>query len=445
MAEEKTVKVKKVYTLNALRGFSAIFVVFFHMVAYGKYLDPNFRPAIFDYFYNKSQLRVLIFFIISGSVISLSTKAGINSKNLLTYIKKRTLRIYPIYVAALIIAILISGAIDSWGTIAGNFTFTDVLFTNVISGNGPVWTLHYEIFFYLLFIPVSMLDIDPLKVFIATIIIGFANFFLSPYLHTPIITSYCFGFTFWTLGLVIVKYFSLSKKPIEYSKLVSYLFLLIAIPFVNGIGEAIYKFSETHLSHYTDFIYNGNINDWFKIAFSMKDFAYLPYCFMGVILFSERDFKYRGIVLWLLQLLPAITLFIVYDEGGMQSVKKLLFPIFCYSISCLLLVVDFSLLKKLSERVIKSLIWLGDISYGSYIIHIPVLTLLNRVSFFSGTWFTFCIRVVLYFVLTYALAYLLEKTYQQWVVKLLQNKYIFHAKNSIRNAWQYIMLRNSVQ
>ena len=147
MTDTLPAKIKKVHTLNALRGFSAVMVVFYHMVAYGKYLDPGYLPSSFKYFYNKSQFRVLIFLIISGAVISLSNKIGLNSTNLLSYIKKRAIRIYPIYAASLLIAIFVSEKTDSFATIAGNFTFLDVICTNVISGNGPVWTLHYEIVF----------------------------------------------------------------------------------------------------------------------------------------------------------------------------------------------------------------------------------------------------------------------------------------------------------
>jgi len=435
-------KPKKVYTLNALRGFSAIFVVFYHMVAYGKYLDPDYLPSSFKYFYNKGQFRVLIFFIISGTVISLSNKTGINSKNLLTYIKKRAIRIYPIYAASLLIALLVSETVNSPATIIGNFTFLDVLVTNVISGNGPVWTLHYEIVFYLLFIPVSMLDIDPLKVFLFSIFIGFLNFFLSPYLHTPIITSYFFGFTFWSLGLVIVKYFMVSKEPVQYTKLVGFLFLLISVPYLNVIKESLYKFSQVTLAHYKDFVFDGDINRWFKIAFSMQDFGYLPYCFMGVVLFSQRDFKYRKILFWLLQLLPAYTLCYIYKETGSVPVKKLIFPIGCYAMSWFLLFIDFPLLKLVSNRIIHFLIWMGGISYGTYIIHIPVLMLIHKVPFFSGTVFTFVIRMILYFLLTYSLAYFLENQYQQWILRLFQNKHAERLKNNIKQAWEYVVVKS---
>lgn len=102
-------KTKKVsYTLNALRGFSAIFVVFYHVIRYGKFLDPAYLPTSFKYFYDEGHFRILIFFVISGTVISLSNKKNLTLNTIHVYIKKRALRIYPIYALSLIITLIIA-------------------------------------------------------------------------------------------------------------------------------------------------------------------------------------------------------------------------------------------------------------------------------------------------------------------------------------------------
>ena len=118
----------KVYALNALRGYSAIFVVFYHMIENGQYLDPGYWPGWFKYFYDKGHLRVLIFFVISGAVIFLSTKTALTLKTVPEYLKKRAVRIYPLYAVSLIAALLVSKATYSYLTIAGNFVFMQVLF-----------------------------------------------------------------------------------------------------------------------------------------------------------------------------------------------------------------------------------------------------------------------------------------------------------------------------
>ena len=175
---------KSGYSLDALRGFAAICVMLYHIVFYGKYLDPGYLPESFKYFYDESIFAVLIFFVISGTVISLNYKKNLTLGSTGTYLKKRFRRIYPIYFISLVFTLLISKAHYSFPTIAANFSFLQVLFTGVILENGPIWSLHYEILFYLLFIPISMYRINPLVVAASALLVGLVNYFLFPYTNS---------------------------------------------------------------------------------------------------------------------------------------------------------------------------------------------------------------------------------------------------------------------
>jgi peptidoglycan/LPS O-acetylase OafA/YrhL len=418
----------KVYTLNALRGFSAILVIFYHMIENGKYLDPDYLPGWFKYFAVKSQIRILIFFVISGAVIQLSNKKGLTLHTIKSYLKKRGIRIYPIYIVSLTIALLVSPVAYSFFTIAGNYTFLQVAFVPVVLANGPIWTLHYEILFYFLFIPISMFNIDPVKVVVAALVIGFGNVLLSKYFYFPLLTSYCFGFAFWGIGLIIVKHFSnkITEKA-DNTKLVSLLFLIVTVPYLNELSKDIYLLSMKYFGRELRFLYDGNINNWFSIAFSVYDFAYIPYCFFAVMLFSKRDFKFKTLLWCLLQLVPAYTLFSMYKKLGYIDIKTIIFPCVCYLISFFLLFIHSNFINKISEKVINFLIWMGGISYGMYIIHGPILVIFNRIGFVTGTPFSFALRLVLYFVFTFAAAYFLEKKFQVWVAAHLMNTKIVTA------------------
>src|SRR6476659_8952684 len=122
---------KIVYTLNALRGFAALMVVFSHIVDNGQFLDPGYLPTSFAYFRFDGHLMVLVFFIISGTVIQLSNRHPLRSDTICSYLKKRFIRIYPIYAVSLIVALLVSKVVYSFYTIAGNFTFMQVLLCKV--------------------------------------------------------------------------------------------------------------------------------------------------------------------------------------------------------------------------------------------------------------------------------------------------------------------------
>jgi peptidoglycan/LPS O-acetylase OafA/YrhL len=414
---------KKVYTLNALRGYSAVFVIFYHMVENGQYLDPGYWPGWFKYFYDRGHLRVLIFFVISGAVIYLSTKAALTWKTVPGYLKKRMLRIYPLYAISIIAALIVSKVSYSPMTIVGNFTFLQVLFFDVILTNGPIFTLHYEILFYLLFIGVSIYNINPVKIIIFSIILGFANYFIYPAFGAPIITAYCFSFSFWILGLVIAKYFKVDKAvPVNNTKLVSFLFLITAIPYLNEINTFLYQYSIKWFGHQFTFPYDGHINHWFQRIFNIYDFAYLPYCFLAVIVFSNRTFKYKKLIFWIFQLVPAFTLLMIFKRTGHIEIKKMIFPVSCYFMSMVLLATNFKMLDYISGKIISFFIWMGGVSYGMYIIHGPILAAFSRIHFFSGSHATFLVRMILYFIVTFIAAYLLEKKFHVWVVSKLGDK-----------------------
>jgi peptidoglycan/LPS O-acetylase OafA/YrhL len=421
------------YTLDALRGFSAVLVVLYHIVNNGKYLDPNYLPKCFDYFYEEGHFRVLIFFIISGSVISLSNKKPLELNSIYPYLKKRIKRIYPIYFVSLLITLLVSTTIYSLWTIIGNFVFMQVLVADVLLENGPIWTLHYEIIFYLLFIPISLFEVNPVKLLIITISIGLLNyFFIYPILAVPILTTYCFGFIFWVCGLIIVKYFTTkNSSPLVYSTLFSFLLFLIAVPRLNLFDQIIHKSCIYFLGKPIEFSYDGNVNNWFKIAFTFSDFAYLPYGFLAVILFLERKFKFLNITLWFIQILPAIYLLMNYKYLGNRD--KLLFPVICYILSCYLLVAKSSVIETVSKKIISGLIWLGGISYGIYIIHGPLIVLFSRITFFSGSSLSFIVRFFLYISLTFLTGYFLEKIAHVWIISALASDKIILYKKYIKS------------
>ena len=342
------------------------------------------------------------------------------------YLKKRALRIYPLYAVSIIAALIVSKATYSYLTIAGNFTFLQVLFCDVILSNGPLFTLHYEILFYLLFIAVSMYKLNPVKVMVFSILIGFLNYFIYPAFGAVIITAYCFSFSFWLLGLVVVKYCKVDTVvKISNTKLVSFLFLISAIPYLNELNTLIYSSSIKWLGHELVFTYDGNINNWFKMTFNVYDFAYIPFCFMAIVLFTNRTFKLKNIIFWILQLVPLFTLWSIYYREGGIPVAKMIFPISCYGVSMILCFTNLKVIEYASGKLINFLIWMGGISYGTYIIHSPILFFFSRIHFFSGSHLTFLVRMVLYFFTTFVAAYLLEKKFHVWIVSLINNKLSF--------------------
>jgi peptidoglycan/LPS O-acetylase OafA/YrhL len=183
--------------LDSLRGFAAIYVLIHHCrwllwEGYEKgYLQ---HPGTYS-FLNKLQLyffscfkfgneAVLFFFVLSGFVIHYSVSRRIEKDGQFKvgdYFIKRFRRIYP----PLVIAILVTFVLDTAGmkwqlpiyfsntpypsinqnihpdlsltTLLGNLFFVQKIYTPVWGTNGALWSLLYEWWFYMLYIPLLFL------------------------------------------------------------------------------------------------------------------------------------------------------------------------------------------------------------------------------------------------------------------------------------------------
>lgn len=167
---------KRLHFLDSLRGIAALLVVFHHfMVLNGKHLQLIVSKPLFQIFSFVSDLNVeavLFFFVLSGFSIGLAQKGKFlkNGKETNTYFYKRFKRILPIYwlslAFAIFIGLLINEALEpsySISNLMGNLLFLQTSATatafwfSPYGNNGPLWTLAYELFFYLFFPLISLI------------------------------------------------------------------------------------------------------------------------------------------------------------------------------------------------------------------------------------------------------------------------------------------------
>lgn len=386
------------FNLEALRGFAAIIVVWHHIIEHQNRLDPHYNPTGILSFNPPGHLSVLIFFVLSGYVIGRVHLQPLERKDIGLYIKKRFLRIYPIYIVTILLGLLVAPGSYSALTVISNLTMTQSIIPPVIFENNPAWSLNLEIVFYLLFIPLSFFRLNIVAVAFIFGTIGIAAIINEFYQSG----GYALGFAFWLCGVMLARNVQRPVAP-SFAVMVSMLFLILALKDFNltiwflGIGK---------------FLANpGTIAVGFV---QVADLSNLPYCLLLVVIFASRDFAYRKHIITILLLLPAFAFYKRLHHLESLQNRSLILPA-CFYLLSLFVYFFRKRLEGLSARIIHRLSSTGAWSYGLYMIHFPIISLFARIEWFSGTATTFTVRLLGYIFLCYVASYFLEKTFQPWV------------------------------
>lgn len=395
--------------LESLRGIVALLVVCYH------YTDPTYKPTGLGSYSAPGHLGVLVFFILSGYVIGLAyNDKPISFATIGTYLHKRFLRLYPIYVVCLLLAFLVATQPYPLKTILGNLTMTQVWLTPVVEENGPLWSLNFEVLFYLLFIPISIWRLNSLVLLVLSTLLGLASAYLYPRFGSPLLSSYAFGFSYWLIGLAMAKYLPSRNSPYSFSVMLSAVFLLLSIQRFNVL--AIPMGQITHKLVGKSLLFDTAAGPWYQRIISYEDFAYLPFCLLLVFVFTNKRFKYDTYIIGLLMLLPGLTFNYILKQKQYDAILLL----YC---SFYLLSLGFYILRKqienFSRLIVNKLLITGSFSYGLYLVHYPIWSALHRIDFYSGTTMTFLLRYALYLLVVCSLAYWLEKKYQPFIKRIL--------------------------
>lgn len=232
---------KKLYInkLDSIRGSAAFYIFLTHFVLI---LD---LPKPIKIFFDFGQEAVVVFFLLSGFVISLS----VYQKPQLTfqsYFSRRCHRIYFPLFFCFAISILISyfnGALTkrfSWMELAGNLLmlqdFSEVkpgVWFKPFLDNLPLWSLGYEWWFYILFYPVyRFLPKLPHKIyFILTVcIISYLTYLIIPN-HASLVLAY---FIIWWSGVEAAAVFTQHGR-FTYKNMRHIIFSLLLMSAVTAI------------------------------------------------------------------------------------------------------------------------------------------------------------------------------------------------------------------
>lgn len=230
--------------LNGVRGLAALYVLIGHArwLLWEGYSDGFVKhPSSYSLIskglvyllavFGQGHIAVILFFVLSGFVIHYSTVKDINSTiNYKDYFQRRFLRIYP----PLIFCMLLTITLDSLGkytiggsiyfhktpissinlnigddfnfiTALGNLSMLQRIYVPVWGSNGPLWSLMYEWWFYMLY-PLTFLLYKRSKLVFYLLVVLIFLLSLHSVFPNSLITAvfnYCLC---WYLGVFLAEH-----------------------------------------------------------------------------------------------------------------------------------------------------------------------------------------------------------------------------------------------
>jgi len=347
---------------------------------------------------------VLIFFMLSGYVIGLSTNT-LSGFSIKEYGVKRLVRLYPIYILAIVLTVIFFS--ENWHSVLGTLFFCQLLFTNNIGHNGPLWSLNHEVVYYLLAIPILRFKINIKLILALLIILIFVCFRLD---HLAIIEGYVTGFFFWCTGLALTK-LPKEDKPINYNALLSLLFLLLTYEYLNGAGDIV----NAMLARFDKATSISKHNMDTVVNFS--DLGSYVICLVTLCSFASVRLKGLKFMTYALYALSWFTLTYFIYKGSYFHSNIFYVPSFFLVVSTFLFFYKKPIITSLSR-----LSFIGTMSYALYVMHMPILYIVGLIPQFRGSDTSYLVRVLVCVAIIFPLSYWLERMIQPKIKKWVDSK-----------------------
>ncbi|MDD3265647.1 MAG: acyltransferase [Burkholderiales bacterium] len=208
-------KTQHIKFLDSIRGIAAVSVLIFHLYQ----IDGSERNIYSEFkLFAAGHEAVILFFVLSGFVLSNSIN---NSQTIFIYSKyiiKRLFRIMPVYYCSMLLAIVfyiiyspkpISYLSDWFNNLLPSIKYLDykLLISTIILApsnklNGVVWSLSYELVISVIFLPTLIVATQKYFKLSLTVMVTIAIIFLSFPPH-KFINALLFYTVFFYLGLLM--------------------------------------------------------------------------------------------------------------------------------------------------------------------------------------------------------------------------------------------------
>lgn len=381
--------------IEALRGFAALCVFFFHIKIDSEFnLNLGFKENPLPYS-PPGHLMVMVFFVLSGYVIGLTNKVE-SEFNLLAYLKKRLLRLYPIYLFSILITVILFK--ENLDSIIGNIFFIQNLFVDNLIYNHSLWSINHEIIYYLLAVPILFFKIKPQIILFA--IAPILSFSLWYYPYPAYLEAYLVGFSFWIFGMWLSRFPVTSQ--VNPNEILATFLLILSSEYLNLFNVIISKIPVFH-----------NPGVYLQSIINFKDIGSLPVCIFTLLTFTGVNEKFRKYFFLLVYSSSFVHLAYLLISGSFFKTEIFLIP-------------SFLLVSALITHYLKSirinldfLVWTGSISYGLYVIHAPVMYSFKYIPFLGQNRGLFILRVIVIISIVLGMSYVLEKKMQPFFRKKL--------------------------
>ncbi|MFD1818848.1 Peptidoglycan/LPS O-acetylase OafA/YrhL, contains acyltransferase and SGNH-hydrolase domains [Pseudarcicella hirudinis] len=233
---------KIINSIQLLRGIAAIVVVIYHISVFTK---NSYSQFFYHNYFSIGFAGVDLFFVISGFIIHYTSQKYLNNPaRFKEYLKKRFVRIYPIYWVTLGALVVVSIVLTDFLGIKLHTELPDTFSSAVrtmfllpghFAINAVSWTLSYELLFYAFF---SLLIISGrFKVLgIICIIISLINGFYIKHLWGVVpFTYFGFFFSLYNVEFLFGYLLYFAYKKVDFSSLPGNLIVL-----AGSLGALIY-------------------------------------------------------------------------------------------------------------------------------------------------------------------------------------------------------------
>jgi len=280
-------KKNRLEKLEALRGFAALYVVFFHTLPQKIYLWGINVGTFFRF----GPEAVIVFFVLSGFVIKYTYERSAD-KSFRFYFVRRFIRLYiPLFFIFLLGYLLkcygeASLANPEWKILFGNILMLQDVISqkpNVLSptymGNGVLWSLSYEWWFYMLFFAlITNIKREKLNKWVnILVIVAAASYVIYPF----IVNRLAMYFAIWWMGVRFADTY-IKRERYSIKSIMPYAWVLFTITAILAFNLYIH-FSYTKIYSYPLVAYP---------FIELRHFVFAIIVMFGAVIW--QNFQWRG-------------------------------------------------------------------------------------------------------------------------------------------------------